>query len=325
MDETQIPAHTRFEFVEANGQRFRVASLGEGERLALCLHGFPECWYSWRFQMPLLARLGYRVWAPDLRGYGESSRPLRIEDYAIEQLMDDVAGLIDASGAKSTLLIAHDWGGIIAWWFAMRKLRPLERLVAMNIPHMAAAREAAGWRQRRRSWYALFFQLPGLPERMFGRDARRIGRMFLRTAAHPEAFRPEDIEVYRRNAARPGALTAMIHYYRALVRGGGMRRQLALGSPLIEVPTLLLWGTEDIALGVELTHGTERYVKDLTLRYLPGVGHWVQQEAPDDVNALLEAWLTGRPVPQLPGSERYAPQAGAAGAQRGGAERSRKG
>jgi pimeloyl-ACP methyl ester carboxylesterase len=231
---------------------------------------------------------------------------LRIEDYAIETLMDDVAGLIDASGARSTLLLGHDWGGLIAWWFAMRRLRPLERLVVMNIPHVAAAREAAGWRQRRRSLYALFFQLPRLPERIFGRDARRIGRMFRRTAARPEAFRPEDVEVYRQSAAHPGALTAMLHYYRALVRGGGMRRQLALGCPVIEVPTLLLWGTEDVALGVELTRGTERYVKDLTLRYLPGVGHWVQQEAPDEVNSLLEAWLTDEPVPQLPGAEKFA-------------------
>lgn len=296
----------RFEFVEANGQRFHVASLGEGDKLALCLHGFPECWYSWRFQMPLLARLGYRVWAPDLRGYGQSSRPPAIEDYAIEHLMEDVAGLIDASGAKSTMLLAHDWGGIIAWWFAMRRLRPLERLVAMNIPHMAAGRDSAGLRQRFRSWYALLFQLPGLPERMFGRDARRIGRMFQRASASPDAFTPEDIEVYRKSAAQPGAMKAMIHYYRALIRGGGMKRQLRLGSPVIDIPTLLLWGTADIALGVELTHGTERYVSDLTLRYLPGVGHWVQQEAPEHVNAMLEAWLTGEPVPQLPGAEAFA-------------------
>ena len=130
--------------------------------------------------------------------------------------------------------------------------------------------------------------------------------MLLRAAARKQAFTPRDIEVYRENAARPGALTAMIHYYRALVRGGGMKRQLALGSPVIDVPTLLLWGTEDVALGVELTHGTERYVRDLTVRYLPGVGHWVQQEAPEEVNAMLEAWLTGEPVPQLPGAEKFA-------------------
>src|SRR5512135_3722025 len=120
-------AEIRHEFVQANGLRFHVAACGEGERLALCLHGFPECWYSWRNQLPLLARLGYRAWAPDMRGYGESDRPPHREDYAIERLMADVAGLIDASGARSTLLLAHDWGGIVAWYFAMRQVRPLER------------------------------------------------------------------------------------------------------------------------------------------------------------------------------------------------------
>lgn len=292
----------RHEFVEANGQRFHVATAGEGERLALCLHGFPECWYSWRHQMPLLARLGYRVWAPDLRGYGESSRPPRVADYAIEALMDDVAGLIDASGARSTLLLAHDWGGIVAWFFAMRELRPLERLVQMNIPHPAAALETAGLRQRLRSWYMLLFQVPGLPERMFGADAHRIARMFRRSAARPEAFSDADVEVYRANAARPGATRAMLNYYRALLRGGGMRRQLALGAPVIGVPTLLVWGTQDVALGLELTRNTGRYVRHLTFRTLPGVGHWVQQEAPELVNPMLEAWLRSEPVPHAPGA-----------------------
>ena len=122
----------RHEFVEANGQRFSVATAGEGDHLALCLHGFPECWYSWHQQIPFLVERGYRVWAPDLRGYGESSRPPRISDYSVEELVGDVAGLIDASGATRTTLISHDWGGMIAWWFAMRKLRPLERLVVFN-------------------------------------------------------------------------------------------------------------------------------------------------------------------------------------------------
>lgn len=291
--------------VRANGLDFHVAECGAGDRLALCLHGFPELWLSWRHQLPLLERLGYRVWAPDLRGYGETDRPDRMADYAIETLMDDVAGLIDAAAPSSTLLLAHDWGGIIATFFATRRLRPIDRFVLMNIPHPAAARKHAGWRQRLRSWYALFFQIPGLPERLFGPDARRIERMFRNTARRPEAFSDEDLEVYRAAAARPGATKAMLDYYRALVRGGGFKRQNALGYPPIEAPTLMLWGTEDVALGVELTFGTDEFIPDLTLRYLPGVGHWVQQEAPDEVNAMLEAWLTGKEVPQAPGAEAF--------------------
>jgi len=248
--------------------------------------------------MPLLVKLGHRVWAPDLRGYGESDRPLEISDYAIETLMDDVAGLIDASGAREVTLLCHDWGGIVGWCFAMRKVRPLARLVCMNIPHLGAGLEASGLRQRLRSWYILFFQLPWLPEKLLvGGGARRIGRMFRDSAKRPEAFDDADVEVYRENALRPGAATAMIHYYRALIRGGGFRRQIAQGFPTIETPTLLLWGTEDVALGTELVAPTGRFVRDLTVRFLPGIGHWVQQEAPETVNAMLEAWLTGRPVP----------------------------
>jgi pimeloyl-ACP methyl ester carboxylesterase len=287
------------EFVKANGLRFHVATCGRGERLALFLHGFPEGWFSWRHQMPLLARLGWHCWAPDLRGYGASDRPSHWRDYAIENLMEDVAGLIDASGAESTLILCHDWGGVIGWNFAMQRIRPLERLVVMNIPHPLAAREAFGLRQLRRSWYAFFFQIPWLPEKLLGANgARAIGRALRRSAVDPSRFPDEVVAVFREEASRPGALKAMIDYYRALVRGGGTARLRRIRTPNIEVPTLLLWGEEDVALGVELTHATRRYVDDLTLRYLPGVGHFVQQEAPETVNALLEAWLTGQDVPQ---------------------------
>ena len=290
----------RHERVEANGLGFHVASCGDGDRLALLLHGFPECWYSWRLQMPVLADLGYRVWAPDLRGYGESDRPPRMQDYAIEKLLDDVAGLIDASGRDRVLLIGHDWGAVIAWYFAMRGLRPLERLVIMNVPHPGPfARELRTWKQFRRSWYGGFFQLPRLPEAALrAGDYRAIRQAFLGSAIDKSRFPEEALRVYRDAAAQPGALTAMLNYYRALVRGGGGERQRALGLPIIEVPTLMIWGVEDIALAVETTYGTEEHVRDLTLRYLPNVSHWVQQEAPEIVNAMLSAWLRGERVPE---------------------------
>jgi pimeloyl-ACP methyl ester carboxylesterase len=288
-------AAIRHEFVQANGLRFHVAACGAGERLALCLHGFPECWYSWRHQLPLLARLGYRAWAPDLRGYGESERPPQRDDYAIERLMADVAGLIDASGARSTVLLAHDWGGVITWYFALRKLRPLERLVIMNLPHPGVMERAMRtWRQLARSWYVLLFQIPRLPEALLrARNYRAIGDAFRNMAVDKTRFPDEVLQVYRANASRPGALTAMLNYYRALIRGGGARRQQRLGYPVIETPTLMIWGEHDSALGKETTYGTEEFVPNLTLRYLPNVSHWVQQEAPEAVNAMLEGWLTG--------------------------------
>ncbi len=290
----------RHERIKAGKLDFHVASCGEGDRLALCQHGFPESWYSWRHQLPLLAKLGWKAWAPDLRGYGESERPKHLQDYAIELLMEDVANLIDAAGARETMLIAHDWGAIIAWYFAMRRLRPLSRLVILNVPHPAPmSRELRRWRQLRRSWYALFFQLPWLPDRLLAaRDARAVGQAFLRSSCDRSRFPEEVLDVYRRAASQPGATTAMLHYYRALVRGGGGARQAKLGFPVIETPTLMLWGEEDVALTKETTIGTDVYVRDLTLRYLPGVSHWVQQEAPEQVNAMLEAWIQGRGVPQ---------------------------
>lgn len=287
------------ERVAANGLNFHVTTCGGGDRLALCLHGFPESSFSWRYQLPLLARLGYRAWAPDLRGYGRTDRPAGVAAYAIEHLLDDVAGLVDASGAASTLLIAHDWGGVIAWYFAMHRLRPLERLVVMNLPHPALLERALrGAPQAMRSWYALFFQLPLVPE--FALRARRalgIGEMFRGMAIDKSRFPDDVLDAYRRNALEPGAMTAMLNYYRAFVRGGGGARQRQLGYPVIDVPTLMVWGERDLALGKETTYGTEAYVRDLTIRYLPRVSHWVQQEAPEVVNAMLEAWLNGRRVP----------------------------
>ncbi len=303
--EAPPPLPIRHEQVRANGLRFHVAACGEGDRLALCLHGFPELWLSWRHQLPLLARLGWRAWAPDLRGYGESERPPRVGDYALERLLDDVAGLVDASDASRVMLVAHDWGALIAWIAAIRRVRSFERLVILNLPHPAAA--APAFRrpaQLLRSWYVLFFQLPWLPEWLLGRrDAEAIGRMFERAAVHPERFPEDVVRAYREAAARPGALTAMLNYYRALVRGGGLRRQRRQGFPRLETPTLMLWGVQDLALTLATTRGTEQHVDDLVLRYLPDASHWVQQDQPELVDAMLEAWLSGAPVPHAPGAE----------------------
>jgi len=289
-------------FVEANGLTFEVDCCGSGDRLALCLHGFPEHSFSWRYQLPMLADLGYQAWAPNLRGYGRSDRPAGMAAYSIEALMMDVAGLIDASGCREVVLLAHDWGAVIAWFFAMRRMRPLEKLVICNVPHPAPAQRALrrGLAQLKKSWYIFFFQIPGLPERLMGRhDAQPIAEAFRRSCADPEQFPDAVLEVYRRNAAQPGALTAMINYYRALVRGGGAKRQRMAGYPRIETPTLMVWGEDDVALTKETTYGTEAYVRDLTIRYLPHVSHWVQQEAPVAVNAMIAAFLEGRSVPQV--------------------------
>ncbi|HEX7945072.1 MAG TPA: alpha/beta hydrolase [Phenylobacterium sp.] len=279
--------------VEANGFRFAVDEAGEGDHLALCLHGFPESRFSWRYQLPLLAEMGYRAWAPDLRGYGETEpKPKAVADYLIDRLMEDVAALIDASGAKKVTLIGHDWGAGLAWAFAANAVRPLERLVIMNVPHPAVMNEhlrRGNWAQLRRSWYMFFFQLPDLPEAaMTANDARAIRQAFHGMAVDKTHFTPDVLDRYAKDAQRPGAMKGMINWYRAALQIGGKMRG---PWPVIEPPTLIVWGEEDAALGVELLDGTEAYVRDLKIERLPGVSHWVQQEAPEKVNAILKAWL----------------------------------
>jgi pimeloyl-ACP methyl ester carboxylesterase len=278
--------------VEANGLSFALDETGEGDRLALCLHGFPESRFSWRAQMPVLADLGYRVWAPDLRGYGETEpKPQDVDSYRMERLLEDVAALIDAAGAREVVLVAHDWGAAVAWTFAARKVRPLSRLVIMNVPHPAVFAQVVrrSPKQMLRSWYMAFFQIPGLPERMLlANDARAIRRAFSGMAKDKRRFPDAVLDRYAADAQRPGAMTSMINWYRAAARHSDFMRE---PWAKIDIPTLVIWGEADAALGLETLEGTDAYVVDLQIKRLPGVSHWVQQEAPEAVNGLLVDWL----------------------------------
>ena len=289
----------RTSFVKANGYQFEVDMCGDGEKLALCLHGFPEHAISWRFQLPLLAKLGYTAWAPNLRGYGRSARPKGVRAYSANNLLLDVKALMEVSGKKPSLLIGHDWGGMLAWTFAMRRLLPLDRLVIFNVPHprrMAWALKHLP-EQRKKSWYFLYFQIPWLPEWNLARGrAWQIGAIFKKTCRDRTNFTESVLDVYRTSAAQPGALTAMINWYRAALHHPASEWKK---SPFIDTPTLMIWGEEDTAISKLTALGTEEYVRDFTLRFLPGVSHWVQQEAPDAANAILEAWLTDKPIPEI--------------------------
>ncbi len=287
----------RVEFIEANGLSFETAVAEGGERLALCLHGFPETSYSWRHQIAMLTAKGYTVWAPNLRGYGHSSRPRAQRDYEMPNLVADVAGLFDAAtaqGLKPSLLMSHDWGGLIAWSFVLHKVRPVERFVAINIPHPERLMSGM-WRngQWRRSWYVLFFQIPWLPEAALrANNAEAVARAFRNTSAAPERFPEAVTDVYRANALIPGAARAMVNYYRAnFAMVSASLRDYIFAPRTTDVPTLMLWGEEDVALGLHLTEGTQTLVPNLTLRTFPGVSHWSQQEAPEQLNPVLDAWL----------------------------------
>lgn len=280
--------------VQANGLSFVVDEAGEGDAVALFLHGFPESRRSWRAQLPALAALGWRAVAPDLRGYGDSSRPKGRAAYRLEHLTTDVAALFDALGARRRLLIGHDWGGIIAWAFAAHRVQALDGLIVMNAPHPAAyiAYMRGHPAQWLRSWYVLFFQLPWLPEAGFRTMGARGVRQAFGASTNPAAFPPELLDHYAQAAQAPGAMTAMINYYRA--NAAGFAKWSAGSLEPIAAPTQVIWGEQDPFLGVDLAQASADLATDATVQRLPHAGHWVPQEDAAGVNARITAWLTAK-------------------------------
>lgn len=279
-------------FVPANGLTFEVFEAGEGERLALLLHGFPETAVMWRHLVAPLVAKGYRVWAVNQRGYGATSRPKGKKHYALSALTGDVAGLIDASGAKSVTLISHDWGGVVAWIVAIRRLRPLERLVFINIPHPLCFWQTLqrSRRQRRKSFYVALFQIPALPDWLLSVGRGYLTGALIRNAARrSDAICDDAMDIYRDNAASPGAMTAMLNWYRrALWDAVAARDELAAR---VETPTLIVWGLRDVALDRDCLEGTERYVANLRIERLPGIGHFSPEDAPEKLATLIDDFL----------------------------------
>lgn len=276
--------------VEVNGIRLHCVEAGSGP-LVILLHGFPEFWYTWKRQIPALASAGFRVLAPDMRGYNLSEKPRGIASYRIGTLVDDVVGLIRHAGERRAIVVGHDWGGAVAWETAARRPDSVERLVILNAPHPAVfLRELRTLSQLRKSWYMFFFQLPWLPEVLFrSGDFQALKDILRRQPLRPGAFGEEDIRLYKEAMSQPGALTASLNYYRAL----RFEALSALrGFPIIEAPTMLIWGEKDGALGLGLTQGLECWVKDLRVELIGEASHWVQWDAPERVNELLLDFLS---------------------------------
>lgn len=282
-----VPLRSRT--VDGAGVRLHVVEAGPADGpLVVLLHGFPEFWYGWRRQVGPFARAGWRVWAPDQRGYGRSDAPPEVAAYDVDRLADDVLALLDAAGAERAHVVGHDWGALVAWWLAMRDPDRIERLAVLNVPHPLAYRELVvrSPSQLARSWYVAFFQLPALPERAL----RRFGARSLRLSSAPGTFTDADLARYRTAWARPGAARGMISWYRAAARRAGRPHP---GSPEVRPPTLVLWGEADLALDVRLAERSLAYCRDGRLVRFPGVSHWVQHEAADAVNRELLAFLDG--------------------------------
>jgi pimeloyl-ACP methyl ester carboxylesterase len=276
----------RHRTLTANGVRLHAVEAGpEDGPLLLLLHGFPEFWYGWRRQIGPLAAAGFRVLAPDQRGYNHSDKPRRVSAYGLDTLVADVMGLIDAAGAEKAFLAGHDWGGAVAWWAGVTHPERIERLALLNIPHPRVMRRTLlrSAEQRRKSSYMFFFQLPGLPERAFSKDGFAFAEKALRRSSRPGTFTDEDLARYREAWGQPGAPRAMIHWYRAALRTQPRRPE----SPRVRVPALLIWGARDRFLGQEMAQPSVDLCDDGRLELIPEATHWVQHEEPERVNRLL--------------------------------------
>lgn len=295
---TRESPHIAHRYADLGDVRLHYVEAGSGP-LVVLLHGFPEFWYSWRLQLPALAAAGFHVVAPDMRGFNWSDKPPGVQTYRVEVLARDVERLIRACGATRAAVVGHDWGAIVAWWCAMLYSERLARLAILNVPHPAYTVEpglmrAAGvppWRQLLRSWYVFFFQLPWLPEAMLRAGGFAALRHTLRRdPVRSDAFTEEDIDRYVEALAQPGALTATVNYYRALVR----RNPLGLRARLrrIEAPVLVIWGERDRYLEAGLATPPRRWVPNARVERLPNASHWVQLDRPERVNALLLEFLS---------------------------------
>ncbi len=280
--------------VEANGLRFRALVDGppDGE-LFILLHGFPEGAESWARQLPVLAKAGYLTVAPDMRGYGMTDAPEGVASYAIDQLVEDTRGLIEAFGKQRAHVVGHDWGAVVAWYFAGTHPDMTTSLTALSVGHPAALAEASRHDpdQQARSSYVGLFLIEGKAEHvLMSEDAKRLRAMY-RIGPNPDAIPAAVVESFVRSLGRPGRLTAGLNYYRANLKTGGLAWERLQRLGPITAPTQLLWGDEDPALGRRGAEGTAAQVKGrYRLKVLEGAGHWLQFERSDEIaRSLSEA------------------------------------
>lgn len=279
-------------FVETNGIRMHYVEQGLGFPILL-LHGFPELWYSWRYQISALADAGFHAIAPDLRGYGETDKPEGIDYYDIHHLVDDLVGLLDALGLERAVIAGHDWGGIITWQMALMRPERVERVISLNTPFQGRGRvrptEAFSQVPDGRFNYILYFQQPGRAEADIEPNIETWLGETMRLIATEQSFITEEtIKVYG-DAFRKGGLTGPINYYRNLDRN--WETTVDLEGCKITMPALMICAENDPITTPQMVDGMERHVLNLTTRLIKNCGHWTQQERPDEVNRLIIEFL----------------------------------
>jgi pimeloyl-ACP methyl ester carboxylesterase len=297
-DKTLRRVELAHRYADLGDVRLHYVEAGQGP-LVLLLHGFPQFWYQWRHQIPALVEAGFRVVAPDMRGYNLSDKPPGVRAYRVELLARDVERLILACGERRATVIGHDWGAIVAWVAAMHHPGRVERLVILNVPHPARFVDGLlSPGQLLKSSYMFLVQIPRLPEEVIcAGDFALLRSALRRDPVRPGTFAAEDIERYLRALARPGALTATLNYYRALLRNPGETRALL---KRIEAPVLVIWGERDRFLSRRLAEPPRLWVPNLLrVERLQDASHWVAEDRPLEVNTLLLDFLCS-PLAALP-------------------------
>jgi pimeloyl-ACP methyl ester carboxylesterase len=292
---TELMPHDGIElregYADVGDQTLHYVEAGEGP-LVVLLHGFPEFWFGWRQQIAPLAAAGFRVVAPDTRGYNLSSKPEGFEAYGVDLLADDVAGLIGELGAGSALLAGHDWGGSIAWTVAMNHPEVVDRLAILNAAHPRRLSEGLhNPNQLRKSWYFFFFAVPGVPEHVVHANDWHFFRHFLHEANPP--YTPEEMDRYIEAWSQPGAAAGMIDYYRASVRQN--QKEAAAKLRPLSARTLVIWGERDSYLGSDLADPHPDDVPNLDrVERLADASHWVHHDEAERVNQLLIDFFADR-------------------------------
>lgn len=289
-----LPPDLAFRQVDLGPVKLHVAEAGPSDGPALILlHGFPESWAGWRRQIGPLAEAGWRVIVPDQRGYGLSDKPRDLEAYHLDRLAEDVVALGRACGAERFHLAGHDWGGLVAWWTASFHPDRILRLAILNAPHPGIVRDYMRHHpgQWLRSLYVGFFQMRGVAEHWLTAEDAKALRRALASTSRPGTFSAAELDAYARDWTAPGAMAAMLAWYRALVR---LPRR---DPPRVRVPTLILWGRRDSALQPGLANASLRLCDEGRIRWFPETTHWIQHEEAEAVSAALDTFLRGSGTP----------------------------
>lgn len=277
--------------IRTNGIAMNVMVAGDPNgKPVILLHGFPEFWYGWRNQIQPLVDAGFYVWIPDQRGYNLTDKPPDLSDYRIDELVLDIVGLLRATGHDKVSIVGHDWGAIVAWWLSLRYPEYIEKLVIMNVPHPHVFEKfirGLDVRQIAKSMYAVFFQLPTIPEGLYRITQARTTMNFLKFNAKKGSFTDADFEHYKAAWAQKGALKAMLNWYRAYLRFSPTPPE----DWTINPPTLMIWGKKDTFLSHRMAQPSIEWCKDGRLVLFEDATHWVQHDKADEVNTLLIDFL----------------------------------